>query len=33
MEREVAACLNPLRDDGWLVIHDLKKDRRGNVAE
>jgi hypothetical protein len=30
-EREVAAVLEPLREQGWLVTHDIKKDRGGNV--
>jgi hypothetical protein len=31
MEREVARLLEPLRDEGWTVTHDIKKDRGGNV--
>jgi len=31
MERKVAAVLEPLREQGWLVTHDIKKDRGGNV--
>jgi hypothetical protein len=31
MEREVAAVLDPLRAEGWLITHDVKKDRGGNV--
>jgi hypothetical protein len=31
MEREVARVLEPLRQEGWLVTHDIKKDRGGNV--
>jgi hypothetical protein len=31
MERQVAAVLEPLREQGWLVTHDIKKDRGGNV--
>jgi hypothetical protein len=30
-EREVAALLDPLREEGWVVTHDIKKDRGGNV--
>jgi hypothetical protein len=30
-EREVAALLDPLREEGWIVTHDIKKDRGGNV--
>jgi hypothetical protein len=30
-EREVAAILDPLRDEGWIVTHNIKKDRGGNV--
>jgi hypothetical protein len=31
MEREVARLLDPLREEGWIVTHDIKKDRGGNV--
>jgi nuclease-like protein len=31
MEREVARRLDPLREKGWIVTHDIKKDRGGNV--
>lgn len=31
MEHEVAAVLDPLRAEGWLITHDVKKDRGGNV--
>jgi hypothetical protein len=31
MERDVAALLEPLREEGWIVTHDIKKDRGGNV--
>ena len=30
-EREVARLLDTLRDEGWFVIHDVRKDRGGNV--
>ena len=30
-EREVARVLDPLRAEGWLVTHDIKKDRGGNI--
>jgi Nuclease-related domain len=30
-EREVAQLLDPLRAEGWLVTHDIKKDGGGNV--
>jgi hypothetical protein len=31
MERDVEALLEPLRAEGWIVTHDIKKDRGGNV--
>jgi Nuclease-related domain len=31
MEREVAHVLDPLRAEGWLVTHDVRKDAGGNV--
>jgi len=31
MEREVARELDPLRAEGWLITHDIRKDRGGNV--
>jgi len=31
MEREVARRLDALREDGWLVTHDVQKDRGGNL--
>lgn len=31
MEREVARELDPLREEGWLITHDIRKDRGGNV--
>ena len=31
MEREVARVLDSLRTDGWLITHDIKKDRSGNI--
>jgi nuclease-like protein len=31
MEREVAQALDPLRDEGWLITHDIRKDLGGNV--
>jgi hypothetical protein len=30
-EREVARELDPLRDEGWLITHDIRKDFGGNV--
>jgi hypothetical protein len=30
-EREVARVLDPLRDEGWIVTHDIKKERGGNI--
>jgi hypothetical protein len=30
-EREVGRQLEPLREEGWHVVHNLKKDRGGNV--
>jgi hypothetical protein len=31
MEREVAREVDPLREEGWLITHDIRKDRGGNV--
>lgn len=31
MEREVAQALDPLRNEGWLITHDIKKDYGGNI--
>lgn len=31
MERQVAGCLDELRLEGWSVVHDLPRDRGGNV--
>jgi hypothetical protein len=31
MERDVAREIDPLRDDGWLITHDIRKDFGGNV--
>jgi hypothetical protein len=31
MEREVARELDPLRAEGWLITHDIRKDFGGNV--
>jgi Nuclease-related domain len=31
MERDVARRLDILRDDGWLVIHDVRRDTGGNL--
>jgi hypothetical protein len=31
MEREVARVLDPLRAEGWLITHDMRKDFGGNV--
>lgn len=31
MERDVAALLERFREEGWIVTHDLKKERGGNV--
>jgi hypothetical protein len=30
-EREVARAIDPLRDEGWLITHDIRKDFGGNV--
>jgi hypothetical protein len=31
MEREVARVLDPLREEGWLVTHDIRRERGGNI--
>ena len=31
MEREVARRLDPLRDEGWMVVHDIPREGGGNV--